>query len=107
MSVALGFDAVAVRPDPVRDVRPEDLEPYRRELTGYAPLVAGPPTAAPTGAGVATGAPRLTIDTTSLASTASTWSGVRGARRSRSYVAYDVSAPRASVASSTLQCARI
>jgi RNA polymerase sigma-70 factor, ECF subfamily len=35
MSVALGFDAVAVRPDPVRDVRPEDLEPYRRELTGY------------------------------------------------------------------------
>src|SRR5450759_1170581 len=35
MSVALGFDAVAVRPDSVSDVRPEDLEHYRRELTGY------------------------------------------------------------------------
>jgi RNA polymerase sigma-70 factor, ECF subfamily len=35
MSVALGSDEVAVRPDPVRDVRPEDLEQYRGELTGY------------------------------------------------------------------------
>jgi RNA polymerase sigma-70 factor, ECF subfamily len=35
MSIALGSDAVAVRPDSVRDVRSEDLEQYRRELTAY------------------------------------------------------------------------
>jgi RNA polymerase sigma-70 factor (ECF subfamily) len=36
MSIALGFDVVAVRPDAVgSDAQPDDLEPHRRELTGY------------------------------------------------------------------------
>src|SRR5580765_5604731 len=35
MSIALSFEAVTVHTDALDTTRPEELEPYRRELTGY------------------------------------------------------------------------
>src|SRR3982751_6883430 len=35
MTVAVDSSPVVVRPDAATDVKFEDLEPYRRELTGY------------------------------------------------------------------------